>query len=79
MLVGRLGAAEGQLRDSTVAILGTASPAITGALLLGGPHHTPGFLIKKLLVKKFRGWISVKKRNFVTRGGGGLEKHISNK
>ena len=26
---------------------------------------TPGFLIKKLHIKKFRGWVSVKKRNSV--------------
>ena len=28
-------------------------------------HSTPGFLIKKLHIKKFRGWVSVKKRNSV--------------
>ena len=39
---------------------------------------TPGFHIKELHIKKLRGWISVKKRNFLTRGGG-LEKHISKK
>ena len=43
-----------------------------GSISLG----TPGCLIKKPHVKKFRGWISVKNRDFLTRGGGGLEKHM---
>ena len=32
------------------------------------PALTPGSLIKKPHIKKFRGWISVKKHNFLTRG-----------
>ena len=38
---------------------------------------TPGSLIKKLHIKKLRGWIPVIKRNFLTRGGGGGWKNIS--
>ena len=33
-------------------------------------RRTPGFLNKKLLIKKLKGWISVKKHNFLTRGAG---------
>ena len=33
--------------------------------------RTPGTLIKKLHLKKLRGWIPVTKRNFLTRGGAG--------
>ena len=32
---------------------------------------TPGFLINKILIKKLRGWIPVKKLNFLTHGGAG--------
>ena len=32
--------------------------------------RTPGFHIKELHIKKLRGWTSVKKHNFLTRGGG---------
>ena len=41
-------------------------------------RRAPGFPYKQLLDKKLRGWISVTKHNFLTRGVK-LQKHISKK